>query len=273
MRITEAKRLHRTALAPTALRAGESDLVEFQNGLEVHAIEVCAFREEPGVAVEKATLHSHVGVVRIHVRDITTRRLSVDIECAARNARLRSVLPKGNGGAMKWKWVRSFVVLAAAAALVSAAAIARPASAKTPVPPLDGVMVITGLGDLCPGFAPFIPGDPVADDGTVWFASNPITFDPGEYLWFGSVDSNSAGVLRTSGAGVPPGYPGWMPTSDHTYKLTGHVTDQSEIFDFARLTVVRDDGARVTGDAQIQVDMNHGVLATTWISPPSCRLR
>jgi len=176
---------------------------------------------------------------------------------------------------MQREWVRSFVAVAAASALVGAVAFANPASARSPVPPLDGVMVVTGLGSSCPGFAPFFPGDSVADDGTVWFGSSEVTFDPGEYLWFGSVNSNPAGVLRTNGTGVPPGYPGWMPTSDHTYKVSGHITGQSEfnIFDFARLTVTRDDGARVAGDVQIQVEMNHGVLVTGWTSQPSCRLR
>lgn len=174
---------------------------------------------------------------------------------------------------MTFGQVRALAAVAATA-LLSVVVLASSASAKPTVPPLDGPMLITGLGDLCPGFAPFIPGDPVADDGTQWFTGY-FNWDPGEYLWFASVDQNTAGVVRTVGAGVPPGYPGWMPTSDHTYKVVGHVTGQSEfeIFDYVRLAVRRDDGAEVSGDAQIQLGMNHGILVTNWTSQPSCRVR
>lgn len=168
------------------------------------------------------------------------------------------------------RWMRATVAAAAAGALLGVAAFTTTASANNVPPPLQGIMLFTDIGTACPGFAPFIPGDPVADDGTIWF-SGYFSWPPGEYLWFSSVDTNPGGTFRTDGSGVPPGYPGWMPTSDHTYRVIGKVTAEGFIFDDARVRIVRDDGATVSGDVSIQIDQNHGNLLTGWTSPPSCR--
>jgi hypothetical protein len=166
--------------------------------------------------------------------------------------------------------LRVLLAAAAASAIVVGGLVNTASATNSPPPYLDEPMLIT-FDDMCPGFAPFIPGDPVASDGTMWWAGY-FSFPPGEYLWFSGVQTNPGGdVFRTEGSGVPSGYPGWMPTSDHTYKLTGKRTSEGVIFDSARLNIVRDDGATVSGDVQIQHSMNHGELLTGW-SQLSCRL-
>jgi hypothetical protein len=166
----------------------------------------------------------------------------------------------------------TFAIAVAAAGALFAGGNAVSAAPAASVPGISGPMILADIGSACPGFAPYIPEDLAAGTPGVWW-SGYFSWPAGEYLVFQSVSTNPGDVIKTEGSGAPWWQDtGWTPTSDHTYKVIGRLATGDPLFDYGRLSIVRDDGAKVSGDIQIQIDQNHGWLIASWASQPACRL-
>lgn len=161
---------------------------------------------------------------------------------------------------------RGFLLVLALAATAVALVAPNVATAAPPNVWPGETLFITNIGNICPGFGAYFPYDPegFASPGHFWlgyWGEWPV----GEYLRFDEVTINAGPIWSARGSGGP--------VSDHTYRVIGRITETIENLSYGSMTIVRNDGATVSGDVTSLTDGNHGYLLTQFHPlTTACRL-